>query len=81
MTAPRVLDWLLEEDQPSIRYLALRDLLGRSESDPEVRATKRRIPRVGWVAEILSERHPEGWWSDGERLYVPKLLATIWRML
>ena len=53
MTPRRVLDWLLEEDQPSIRYLALRDLLGRPESDPEVRTTKRRIPLVGWVADIF----------------------------
>ena len=32
----RVLDWLLEADNPSARYLALRHLLGRPEQDPEV---------------------------------------------
>ena len=81
MTPRKVIDWLLEEDQPSVRYLALRGLLGRPETDSEVRAAKRRIPTVGWVAEILSERHPEGWWVDGQSLYVPKYLATNWRML
>lgn len=81
MTSQRVLNWLLEEEQPSVRYLALRDLLGRSESDPEVREAKRRIAETGWVSEILSERHPEGWWEDGRSLYVPKYRATNWRML
>lgn len=29
------LSWLLEEDQPGVRYLALRDLLDIPETDPE----------------------------------------------
>ncbi len=28
-----VLNWLLEEDQPAIRYLALTELLGRPQDD------------------------------------------------
>lgn len=81
MTSRGVLDWLLEEDQPAVQYLALRDLLGRSEADPQVRDARRRIPETGWVAGILSERRPEGWWVDGRSLYVPKYVATNWRMI
>jgi len=29
------LSWLLEEDQPGVRYLALRDLLDVPETEPE----------------------------------------------
>ncbi len=36
MQEKSVLDWLLEEDQPSVRYLALRQLLDRPEDDAEV---------------------------------------------
>ena len=36
MTSRAVLDWLLEDDQPAIRYQALRDLTGKPESDSEV---------------------------------------------
>ena len=32
------LPWLLEPDNPSVRYFALRDLLDRPETDAEVRA-------------------------------------------
>ena len=53
MTRPEVLDWLLEPEQPSVRYLALTQLLGKRPSDSEVRETKARIPSAGWAAEIL----------------------------
>jgi hypothetical protein len=57
----KVLDWLLDPEQPSIRYLAMTQLLGKRESDSEVREAKARIPAVGWVAEMLSRRDPAGW--------------------
>lgn len=81
MPPDRVIDWLLEDDQPSIRYLTLTQLLGKRESDPEVRKAKAKIPTVGWVAEILSRRDPQGWWvRDGGRME-PRFLGTHWTML
>jgi hypothetical protein len=73
--------WLLEDDQPSVRARALTDLLGRPESDRDVRAARGEIPTKGWVAEILAERDPAGWWADGKRLYHPKYHSTLWRLL
>ncbi|MGA7923189.1 MAG: nitrogen fixation protein NifH, partial [Thermoplasmata archaeon] len=73
--------WLLEDDQPSARYLALTELLGRAEDDPEVREARARIPETGWAADILAERNPEGWWADEKSLYLPKYLATNWQLL
>ncbi len=81
MVARRVLDWLLEDGQPAIRYRTLTQLLGRSESDPDVREARAQIPSTGWAADILAERSPEGWWVNPENLYRPKYLATNWRML
>ena len=80
--APRkVLDWLLEDDQPAVRYRTLRGVLGRPETDSEVREARRRIPHVGWAADILSHRNPDGWWVDGTSLYTPKYLSTNWQMI
>lgn len=77
----KVVAWLLEPDQPSVRYLALTQLLGRSESDAEVREARARIPSEGWVATILSRRDPKGWWiRDGGRME-PRFLGTHWNML
>jgi hypothetical protein len=78
---PRVIEWLLEPGQPAARLLTLTRLLGRKETDPEVREARRNLPTVGWVADTLAERDPEGWWVRPESLYTPKYLSTNWRLL
>ena len=75
------MDWLLEKNQPSIRYLTLTQLLGRSESDAEVQSTKKRIPKVGWAADILSKQNPAGWWAERKSMYRPKYLSSNWMLL
>ncbi len=75
------LDWLLNKDQPSIRYLALTQLLERTQDDPEIQSAARMIPRIGWAADILAKQMPGGSWVDEERLYVPKYLSTNWMLL
>lgn len=77
----KALEWLLEEDQPSIQYLTLKELLRRPEKDSEVQLAKRMIPNKGWAAEILAKQQPEGWWIAGDRLYQPKYLSTNWMLL
>jgi hypothetical protein len=77
----RVLEWLLEPEQPSVRYRTLTELLDRPQSDPDVRVARRAIPTTGWVAEILSERNPAGWWVNEESLYTPKYRSTNWNLL
>jgi hypothetical protein len=74
-------EWLLGEDQPSIRYLTLTQLLDRPEDDPEVRAARDAIPRRGWAADILAKEDPGGWWVRRERFYTPKYLSTNWMLL
>ena len=75
------IEWLLQEEEPSIRYLALINLLGKPENDPEVRAAKRMIGKEGWAAEILSKQKAGGWWVHQENLYRPKYLSTNWMLL
>lgn len=75
------LRWLLEEDQPSVRYLALTELLDRSESDAEVSEARRSIPLRGWAAQILAKQAPGGWWVGKESLYKPKYVSTNWMLL
>ncbi len=81
MVSQRTLAWLLEDGQPAVRYRTLREIVGRSESDPEVRAARARIPRKGWAAEILSQRAASGGWLADRTLYEPKYLSTNWMML
>ena len=81
MIRKKAMDWLLEENQPSIRYLALTQLLGRSEGDTEVQSAKKMIPTVGWAADILAKQHSEGWWTEKESVYRPKYTSTNWILL
>ncbi len=75
------MDWLLEEDQPSVRYLTLTELLGKSSDDPDVESVKQAMTERGWAAEILAKQLPGGWWEGEESLYKPKYLSTNWMLL
>jgi hypothetical protein len=86
----RVVEWLLEDAQPAVRYRTLLDLLGRKESDAIVRSTRSRIARVGWAYDQLRMQGPKGFWEPKgptnlkgwiDFLYHPKYLSTNWRAL
>ncbi|MHB1908772.1 MAG: prenyltransferase/squalene oxidase repeat-containing protein [Nitrososphaerales archaeon] len=78
---PFVINWLLEEDQPSIRYLALTELLGKPEKDSDVRSAKRNITKVGFAKDILDKQLPSGFWFDEKSLFNPIYSATFWMIL
>jgi hypothetical protein len=83
MNNPDPIDWLLEEDEnnPSVRYLALRDLLGFSESDSQVRRAKSAIFDYGPAPVILEAQEPEGYWVKAGSGYSPKYRSTVWSLL
>ncbi|HTT72820.1 MAG TPA: hypothetical protein VMG99_01530 [Thermoplasmata archaeon] len=81
MARDPVIDWLLEEEQPAVRYRTLTELLGRRSSDRDVRAARADLAKRGWVAEILARRDPDDWWDNPKRDYWPKYVATNWQML
>ena len=76
-----VINWLLEENQPSIRYLTLTELLGRSEKDSEVKSAKRVIAKVGFAKDILDNQLPSGCWFHEKSLFNPTFHATFWMLL
>lgn len=81
MAAKDALEWLLEENEPCVRYLALTQVLLKAEDDSEVVEAKERIPRTGWAAGILANQEPGGTWAGGQDLYRPKYLSTNWMLL
>ena len=78
---PTVQKWLLEPEQPVVRYYTLRSLMDRNESDPEVREARSQILKRGWATEILASQKSRGNWEEIEDLYRPKYTATNWRMI
>ncbi len=49
------LEWLLEPDNPPVRYLTLTDLLGRKPSDPEVQEAGSRLSQYEPTRTILAQ--------------------------
>lgn len=74
-----VLEWLLETNQPAVRYRTLVDLLDRPPRDASVREAKAALPSKGWAREILAKQRPRGHWEAADDLYRPKYTATNWR--
>ena len=60
------LPWLLEPDNPSVRFWTMVDLLDREVSDPEVQATLSAVDQQVLVQELFSMQHPEGHWGEDE---------------
>jgi hypothetical protein len=77
------LAWLLEADEanPGVRYFALRDLLDRPETDPEVIRAKQAVMTTGPVPAILEAQAPEGYWAKAGGGYSPKYRGTVWQII
>ncbi len=84
----QVMDWLLEKGQPSVRYHALLDLMGRKADDPDVKSAYSTIPRVGWAHDLLRTQKPRGYWEAHEPrtvrqwvsfLRFPTFQSSIWK--
>jgi hypothetical protein len=58
--------WLLEPENPSVRYRTLTDLLDRPAEEPEVREAKATIAEQPLVQELFARQHPDGHWGDDE---------------
>lgn len=59
--------WLLEPDNPSVRYWTLRDLLDQPEDDAEVQAARAAVVGSDVVQRLLAAQHPDGYWGDDPR--------------
>jgi hypothetical protein len=75
------LPWLLEDDNPSVRFFALRDLLRRPADDPALVSARSSIMGSRPVREILDAQYPEGFWVKPGRGYSPKYRATVWQLI
>ncbi len=75
------LAWLLEESDPGLRYLALRDLLDRSANDSELINAKEKAHTEGPIAIILENIEKGGYWAKEGAGYYPKYRGTVWSVI
>ncbi len=73
--------WLLEQDDPGVRYLVLRDLEDLSADDRELRAARKAAHQHGPIAAILDHMHADGYWARPGPGYNPKYRSTVWSLI
>lgn len=76
------LPWLLEVDEanPGVRYFALKELLARPLTDPDLIAAQKAVMESGPVPIILKNQEPEGYWVKLGPGYYPKYTGTVWQL-
>ncbi|HEY3312915.1 MAG TPA: hypothetical protein VGK00_14845 [Anaerolineales bacterium] len=75
------LAWLLEPENPGVRYLALRDLLDRPDSDPELASARQAAFQEGPISAILNEMDAAGFWVEAGAGYLPKYRSSVWSII
>ena len=60
------LPWLLDPENPSVRYRTLVDILDRPVDSPEVQEARAAIARQSLVADLFALQHPGGHWGEDE---------------
>jgi hypothetical protein len=73
--------WLLEPENPCVRFLTLTNLLGRSSREREASESRKAIPQWPGVTRILSKQRSDGGWDEGSSWYFPKYKSTVWQLI
>ncbi len=73
--------WLLEEESPGVRYLALRDLADFPVDDEEFISAREKAHTDGPIAAILAQMDDEGFWKEAGPGYLPKYYSTVWSVI
>lgn len=75
------LPWLLESDEPGVRYLALRDLIDLPPDEKKLKSARKAAHKEGPIAAVLSRMNEEGYWVKTGPGYNPKYRSTVWSMI
>ncbi|MFC2168419.1 nitrogen fixation protein NifH [Acidobacteriota bacterium] len=76
------LNWLLEKNNPSVRFLTLTQLLEKKKTHPEVIQSRNNIMESGVVPKILAKQKKGGYWEEPENFYIrTKYNGTVWQFI
>jgi hypothetical protein len=75
------LKWLLEGNNPSVRYYAMKKLMKLKARDNELVDARKQIMISGIVPDILEKQNEDGSWGDPEKFYTMKYKGTVWQLL
>ena len=73
--------WLLEKENPSVRYFTLRDILDKPEHNLEVQQAKREIMQYGIVPDILRKQQEPMYLKTYPKFYTDKYKGLVWQLI
>ena len=76
-----IIPWLLEEENPSVRFFTMTRILGESLDSPDVKKVRKDIMQIGPVPKILALQNSAGWWGSNENATMPMYLSTAWQLM
>jgi hypothetical protein len=76
-----VRDWLLDPENPSVRYFTLVDLLERPADDAQVMEARQEIMARGDVPALLEGQAEGGYWDHPSAFYTPRYTGAVWRFM
>ncbi len=74
-------DWLLEESNPSVRYLTLVDILDEPANGRKAGKARESIMTDGAVPRILAAQEETGYWASPDSFYTAKYKGTVWQLV
>ncbi|MDW7739684.1 MAG: nitrogen fixation protein NifH [Bacillota bacterium] len=75
------LSWLLDENEPGVRYLAMRDLLELPSGDSDLISACEKAHSVGPISIILEQMNNDGYWVTPGPGYNPKYRSSVWSLI
>ena len=65
----KAIEWLLSDDNPSVKYWTLKGLLDKPENDAQVQESQRLIAKQSTVKKILSSQDEKVFWGTPTKLW------------
>jgi hypothetical protein len=82
LMTPDLAEWLLDKENPSIRYFTLKDMYDLPETDADVIEAKQAIMQSIPVQRILAKQTEGGYWGKAEDFYEhSKYKGTVWNAI
>jgi len=75
-----ILSWLLEDDNPSVKYFTMKDILGEEIGAKETHDLNREILKSEPAKSILELQNSQGWWYEDNFTFKPYYKNTFWQL-
>ncbi|MCB5260351.1 MAG: hypothetical protein LHW48_07755 [Candidatus Cloacimonetes bacterium] len=74
-------DWLLEKNNPSVRYAALTNILENPVDNNELQAAKQQLMETGIVFNMLQRQRESDYVQAYPRYYAYKYKGLVWSLI